>query len=115
MTSALGKLSAFHRRTHFTRGRNPSIQSGPRPRTLRDHARTVDPVGTITVTSCPRPTSRSAYVKIARTPPAIRMCGDKNVILIASNDWMTDEQMTDDRTTPTAEWSAATAKYSPAR
>src|SRR5262249_22964289 len=66
--------------THSTRARKLGSQSGLTPRSRRLRARRRPWAGTSTVTRCPRPARRSAYVRMARTPPAILTCGQRNVI-----------------------------------
>ena len=67
--------------THTTRARSRGIHAGAPAVRLRHHARAVPRAGTTMRTSWPRAASRSACVRIARTPPAIRTCGQRNVIL----------------------------------
>src|SRR3989442_11271011 len=52
----------------------------------RQNARPRPLAGTTTSTWCPPAASRSAYVRIARTPPAMRRCGHRNVSFTPRSD-----------------------------
>src|SRR5262245_30312495 len=87
MASPSGMRARLHADTHLTLARKPGIQSGPRGSRLRHHALTEPPAGTTSVTSWPRCTSRSAWMRIARTPPATRRCGHRNVTFISARSY----------------------------
>src|SRR5262245_33280041 len=85
-TSPSGSALGLQRSTQTTRERNPGIHAGPAPRTARQKARARPSAGTTTLTSWPAAVRRSAYVRIARTPPAMRRCGHRNVIFTPRSD-----------------------------
>src|SRR5437870_9033704 len=62
------------------RARKSGTHSGQPLRKFRHAARTRLDAGTTSVTSWPRAARRSAYVRIARTPPAILTWGQRKVI-----------------------------------
>src|SRR5262249_31640339 len=84
--SRAGSALGLQRSTQTTRARKPGIHAGPTPRAARHKARARLLAGTTTLTSWPAAVSRSAYVRIARTPPAMRRCGHKNVIFTPRSD-----------------------------
>src|SRR5439155_504843 len=79
-TSPSGRASDCQRPTHRSRARKSGSQSGPAPRRRRHAARSRPLAGTTSVTSWPRAARRSAYVRIARTPPTILRWGQRKVI-----------------------------------
>src|SRR6266508_954444 len=78
--SPAGSRPALHSFTQRTRAWSFGIQPGARSNPLRHSAFSRLLAGTTRVTSWPRLARRSAWIRMARTPPALRRCGQRNVI-----------------------------------